>query len=216
DQYRDTIASMLAGHTHMDYFRMGFGGEIGRSSAFLLVTPGISPIFGNNPGLHVISYDRKAFSFLDYTTYRLDLAVGPSADWKVEYSFSRTYGLFPISATGLETLSRSLKDDAQTRATYIDYYNVGNPANDRPNLATLLVRYRPTHFGAFSGLRGKVSSALSHHENSESRNNPQRARDRHEILQQGDVDVRGTHCFHEPCARMKAAETTHNAADYTK
>ena len=128
DQYRDTIASMLAGHTHMDYFRMGLDGEIGRSSAFLLVTPGISPIFGNNPGMHVISYDRKAFSLLDYTTYRLDLAVGPSADWKVEYSFSRTYRLFPISATGLETLSRSLRDDAQTRATYIDYYNVGNPA----------------------------------------------------------------------------------------
>lgn len=127
DQYRDTIAAMLAGHTHMDYFRMGFG-EIGRSSAFLLVTPGISPIFGNNPGLRVLSYDRKAFSLLDYTTYRLDLAVGPSVDWKVEYSFSRTYRLFPISATGLETLSRSLKDDAQTRATYIDYYNVGNPA----------------------------------------------------------------------------------------
>jgi len=107
---------------------MGLGGEIGRSSAFLLVTPGISPIFGNNPGLHVLSYDRKAFSLLDYTTHRFDLAVGSSPDWKVEYRFSRTYRLFPVSETTLETLSRSLKDDAQTRATYIDYYNVGNPA----------------------------------------------------------------------------------------
>jgi hypothetical protein len=128
DQYRDTIASMLAGHTHMDYFRMGLSGEIGRSSAFLLVTPGISPIFGNNPGLHVLSYDRKAFSLLDYTTHRLDLAVGSSPDWKAEYRFSRTYRLFPVSETTLETLSRSLKDDAQTRTIYIDYYNVGNPA----------------------------------------------------------------------------------------
>src|SRR5262245_66120378 len=119
---------MLAGHTHMDYFRMGFGGEIGRSSAFLLVTPGISPIFGNNPGLHVISYDRKAFSLLDYTTYRLDLAVGPSVVWKVEYGVSRVYRMFPISATCVDTLSGSLKDDAQTRDAYIDYDNVSHTA----------------------------------------------------------------------------------------
>ena len=48
DQYRDTIQSMLAGHTHMDYFRLGPYGVTGRPSTFLLVTPGISPIFGNN------------------------------------------------------------------------------------------------------------------------------------------------------------------------
>ena len=76
----------------------------------------------------MLSYDRKAFSLLDYMTYRLDLSVGAAPDWKVEYRFSRTYRLFPISEKTLETLSRSLKDDAQTRATYIDYYNVGNPA----------------------------------------------------------------------------------------
>jgi hypothetical protein len=29
----------------------------------------------------------------------------------------------------LETFFRSLKDEAHTRATYIDYYDVGNPAN---------------------------------------------------------------------------------------
>ena len=128
-QYRDTILFMLAGHTHMDYFRLGPNGEPGRSSSFLLVTPGISPIFGNNPGLHVLSYDRKAFSALDYTTHRLDLAAGSSADWKEEYRFSRTYGLFPVTTASLETLIRSLHEEAQTRASYIDYYNVGNPAN---------------------------------------------------------------------------------------
>ena len=127
DQYRDTILSMLAGHTHMDYFRLGHDGETGPSSTFLLMTPGISPIFGNNPGLHVLSYERKAFSLLDYTTHRLDLAAGSSADWREEYRFSRTYRLFPLTGTTLKTLSRSLKDEAQTRATYIDYYNVGNP-----------------------------------------------------------------------------------------
>lgn len=129
DQYRDTIQSMLAGHTHMDYFRLGPYGVTSRPSTFLLVTPGISPIFGNNPGLHVLSYDRKTFSLLDYTSHRLDLAAGSSADWREEYRFSQVYRLFPVTGTTLKTLSRSLKEEPHTRATYIDYYNVaGNPA----------------------------------------------------------------------------------------
>jgi sphingomyelin phosphodiesterase acid-like 3 len=128
DQYRDTIQSMLAGHTHMDYFRLGPYGETGQPSTFLVVTPGISPIFGNNPGLHLLSYDRKAFSLQDYATHRLDLAADSSADWREEYRFSRTYRLFPVTGTTLKTLSLSLKEESHTRATYIDYYNVGNPA----------------------------------------------------------------------------------------
>ena len=129
DQYHDTILSMLAGHTHMDYFRLGPDGETGRSSTFLLVTPGVSPIFWNNPGLHVLSYDRKAFSLLDYATHRLDLAAGSTAEWKEEYRFSRAYHLSAVTEMTLQNLSRSLKDEAQTRAAYIYYYNVGNPAS---------------------------------------------------------------------------------------
>ena len=127
DQYRDTILSMLAGHTHMDYFRLGPGNKSSRGSPFLLVTPGISPLFGNNPGLHVLSYDRKAFSILDYATHRLDLAAGSGAVWREEYRFSRAYRPFPVTETALKTLAQSLKENAQTHATYVDYYNVGNP-----------------------------------------------------------------------------------------
>ncbi|MGB7951661.1 MAG: metallophosphoesterase [Candidatus Binatia bacterium] len=135
-EYHETIRLMLAGHTHMDYFRLGSNGERGPSSAFLLVTPGISPIFGNNPGLHVLSYDRKLFSLIDYTAYRLDL-TGASGEWKEEYRFSRTYGFFPVTAATLRALSHSLKEDARTRATYIDYYNVaGDPAMPQITEAT--------------------------------------------------------------------------------
>jgi sphingomyelin phosphodiesterase acid-like 3 len=129
NQYRSTILFTLAGHSHMDEFRLALDGETGRSSSFLLVTPAISPVFLNNPGLQVLFYDRKAFSLLDYTTHRLDLAAEPSADWKEEYGFSRAYSLFPFTSTTLETLSRSLLEEAQRRATYMRYYNVGNTAS---------------------------------------------------------------------------------------
>jgi sphingomyelin phosphodiesterase acid-like 3 len=126
DQYRDTIIFTLAGHAHMDDFRLVRDGRTNRSS-FLVVTPAISPIFENNPGLHVLSYDRKTFSILDYTTYQLDLAAaGPSQHWKEEYRFSRAYRLFPVTGSALETLLRSLQKDAQPRAMYSRYYNVSN------------------------------------------------------------------------------------------
>ena len=63
------------------------------------MTPAISPVFLNNPGLQVLSYDPKNFSLLDYPAHRLDLAAGPSADWKEEYRFSRAYSLFPVTGT---------------------------------------------------------------------------------------------------------------------
>jgi sphingomyelin phosphodiesterase acid-like 3 len=133
DQYRDTIVFTLAGHTHMDDFRLARDGRTSRSS-FLVVTPAISPIFQNNPGLHVLSYDRKTFSILDYITYQLDLAAaGPTQHWKEEYRFSRAYRLFPVSGSVLETLFRSFRKDLQAHAMYIRYYNVSNTANPAIN-----------------------------------------------------------------------------------
>jgi sphingomyelin phosphodiesterase acid-like 3 len=129
DQYRDTIAFTLAGHTHTDEFRLAADGGTARSP-FLVVTPAVSPIFGNNPGLQVLSYDRRTFSVLDYTTYQLDLgAAGPSRHWKEEYRFSRAYRLFPVTGSTLETLFRSLEKDVQTRTSYTRYYNVSNTAS---------------------------------------------------------------------------------------
>jgi hypothetical protein len=46
--YSNTIVASFAGHTHMDDFRL-IGGREGRY-AFALITPAVSPIFGQNPG----------------------------------------------------------------------------------------------------------------------------------------------------------------------
>jgi sphingomyelin phosphodiesterase acid-like 3 len=127
-EYRNTIRFTLAGHSHMDEFRMAPEAETGRPSSFLLVTPAISPIFQNNPGLQVLTYDRKTFALLDYTTHRLDLAAGLSAKWEEEYRFSRAYKLFPVTPTTLETLTRFLSVEVPIRAAYMRHYDVGNTA----------------------------------------------------------------------------------------
>jgi hypothetical protein len=51
DRFPNTLTASFAAHTHMDEFRLIGHGDHMRS--FTLSTPGISPIFGQNPGFHV-------------------------------------------------------------------------------------------------------------------------------------------------------------------
>jgi hypothetical protein len=129
DRHRDTVVLMLAGHTHRDDFRLMPEGRSGHPPGFLLVTPAVSPIYGNNPGLHVLFHDRATAVLLDYAAHRLDLGAGPAAAWSEEYRFSRAYGLAPVTGATLATLYRSLRDrtgEAGTR--YIRFYDVDSAA----------------------------------------------------------------------------------------
>ena len=67
-RYADTIAASFAGHTHMDDFRL-LGDDSGYF-AFVLITPAVSPIFGQNPAFRTVVYD-PAGAILDQTTYDL-------------------------------------------------------------------------------------------------------------------------------------------------
>jgi hypothetical protein len=95
------------------------------------VTPAVSPIFGNNPGFHVLAYHPESFSLQDYSTrmFALPATMGEGG-WKEEYRFSRAYGLSPVSGLTLELLWRRFQTPTnQARATYIRNYNVSNTAS---------------------------------------------------------------------------------------
>src|ERR1700730_10410971 len=64
----DTIAASFAGHTHMDDFRLL--GEANGYYGFTLITPALSPIFGQNPAFRTVVYD-PAGPIVDHTTYYL-------------------------------------------------------------------------------------------------------------------------------------------------
>ena len=67
-RYADTVTASFAGHTHMDDFRL-IGDAEGRYG-FALITPAVSPIFGQNPAFRTFVYD-AAGGILDQTTYDL-------------------------------------------------------------------------------------------------------------------------------------------------
>ena len=55
-RFAGTIAASFAGHTHMDDFRLI--GDQGRYFGFTLITPALSPIFGQNPAFRTVDFDR--------------------------------------------------------------------------------------------------------------------------------------------------------------
>lgn len=120
--FRNTITAGFAGHTHMDDFRVLSDGD-GVPYSFFHITPAISPLFGNNPGFQLWTYNRDSMTLLDYTTYAFS-----NETWSQEYTFSSTYGPGPIDAGKLAALDGAIDHDTTTRADYLNYYSVGNPS----------------------------------------------------------------------------------------
>jgi hypothetical protein len=123
-KYGDTIQIALAGHTHMDDFRVL--GDTGSASPIIFrITPSISPIFGNNPAFSVLNYDATSGNFSDIATYYLNLADGRSnPQWDLEYRFPSAYGYSSLNATNMVGLAARIHDDPKVRQTFAKYYAV--------------------------------------------------------------------------------------------
>jgi hypothetical protein len=124
-RYSGTIAAAFAGHLHMDDFRL-----IPTSAAFVLITPAVSPIFGQNPAFRTVSFD-KAGGLLDETTYDLanltEADAGTPAAWQAEYTFSREWGLSRLDAASLARLARLIDERPAVRERWRQLYPVSSP-----------------------------------------------------------------------------------------
>jgi sphingomyelin phosphodiesterase acid-like 3 len=69
--YSDVVQLAFAGHIHMDDFRVSPGDT---PSLPLRITPAASPIFKNNPGISVLSYNVKTAAVSDITTFFIALS----------------------------------------------------------------------------------------------------------------------------------------------
>ncbi len=135
-QYRTTIQTAFAGHTHMDDFRViRLDGE---PTLLSKIAPAISPIFGNNPGYQIFQHDRQEGVLRNYQTHYLTNlsadgrpTLGIAGRWALEYDFRKAYGLARLSARTVASLARSIGTDPATVANYTKFYSVSSdPAFD--------------------------------------------------------------------------------------
>lgn len=126
-----TLRGILAGHTHMDMFTLVPRAASG-TVTFEHITPGISPLFGNNPAFEVVTYDRNEFAVLDYTAYNLPAAgaaAGEPPSWQMEYRFTEAYSVAEVSVVTLTDLWQRLQAAGPERERFERYFAAGNEAS---------------------------------------------------------------------------------------
>jgi sphingomyelin phosphodiesterase acid-like 3 len=122
--YGGRVQIALAGHTHMDDFRV-LSATGARPLVALRMTPAISPIFGNNPAFSVLRYGVRSGAIFDIATYYLNLSNGgTNPQWGLEYRFSSAYGYHIFTPVNLAALAARIRDDPQVRRTFLGYYAV--------------------------------------------------------------------------------------------
>ena len=128
-QYHSTVIASFAAHTHSDDYRLL--GTDGATREFVLMNPAISPIYSQNPGFRVVSYNRDGV-VTDQSTYYLTNLASASAKkkgkWKKEYTFTRQWKSGELNAASLgRVYDRVVVDDA-ARANWLKLYAVSGPA----------------------------------------------------------------------------------------
>lgn len=126
--FLDTVAShqgsvvmMMAGHTHMDEYRIVMPGYV------LEIAPGISPVFANDPAYKLFTLDLGTFTPGDYQAmkYSLEAQTLPT-QFQNYYTFTEAYSAPDCSPESLENLFPKLASDPGTQALFRQYYYAGN------------------------------------------------------------------------------------------
>ncbi len=136
-EYRDVLQASFSGHTHFDDYRLLID-ERGMAIGADKLTPAISPVFGQNPGFQVFTYDRRSGVPSDFSTWYLANpgAVPRDADWRLEYTFTRAFRQPHYSPDAVKTIWKAMLNDSAVQDTYRRLYNVG-----RGELAGTLTAY---------------------------------------------------------------------------
>ncbi|MEE9914081.1 MAG: metallophosphoesterase [Deltaproteobacteria bacterium] len=122
-KYPDIITFTLAGHTHMDEYR------IVSSSHVLDITPGISPRSGNNPAFKVFTIFSGTFEPVDYRSINYDFAAMPVQfnNYDAFWSAYLMQGFLDDSLTQLfPALVTNHAKQTRYRSSYYSGYNILN------------------------------------------------------------------------------------------
>lgn len=117
--YPGLISLTLAGHTHMDEYRLMPSGDL------LEITPAISPWFGNNPAFKVFTISHDTLKPNDYSSLNYDLAAKPS-QFNSYYTFSTAYSSQGPLDAALTQLTPALVTNQDKQSLYRGHYYSGN------------------------------------------------------------------------------------------
>ncbi len=130
ETFQNTVTASFAGHTHTDDFRLI--NTAGVNKAFVLISPAISPVYDQNPGFRIVTFD-SAGSLVDQSTYYLTNLKQASSKvrgrWKKEYEFSREWKVRRLDLASLGTIYGKVQRTNQTaRDQWLKLYNVSSSA----------------------------------------------------------------------------------------
>ena len=122
--HSSVVTLMLAGHTHMDEYRILPSGNV------LEQLPGISPCFGNNPAYKVLTIKQDTLVPTDYESFEYDPTESP-VQFESLYQFSNAYGGqgFVTLNYSLQQLYPQLLTNETRRNSYAYYYASGSKLN---------------------------------------------------------------------------------------
>lgn len=139
-KYHDTVVASFAAHTHSDDFRVI--GQKGDGREFVVMSPAISPIYGQNPGYRVVRY-RGDGRVKDQSTYYLtnlaDASAKEEGRWKREYTYTKKWKARELSAASLSNLYDEVATSDRVREDWLKLYAVSGPAleGERPIVRAL-------------------------------------------------------------------------------
>lgn len=131
NQYPGVVTMMLAGHTHMDEFRI-----LDSAGDVLEQLPSISPCFGNNPAYKILTVTQNSFVPVDYQSMSYNLGSSQPLAFLPLYDFATTYGAQSTLANSLVQLYPQLGSNPSTLGMYTFLYTSGgegvNPSTQSP------------------------------------------------------------------------------------
>ncbi len=126
DQYHTQIKVTLAGHTHMDDFKVIYLND--SPASIVHITPAITPVFGNNPGYERMEYSKSSAILKNYQVFYKNMDNQKNS-WSEEYDFSRIYGYNNITPQSMDSLFEMMNSNEEVLQTYMEKYPVGSKSH---------------------------------------------------------------------------------------
>lgn len=127
-KYPGVVTLTLAGHTHMDEYR------VMSASNVVEIVPGISPIFSNDPAYKIFRMGGSTLAPTDYTALNYDLTTSPN-QFNGFYTYSQKFAIADSLTNSLIELFPRLATDPEWQALYREnFYSGNNSANSVTNL----------------------------------------------------------------------------------